>query len=115
MLDEVRRYARRRPVMFLALCGLAGVVAGRITRGAVAANTSVDSPPSPARALGGHGRPVVHHHRGADYAAPTSTYGAYTDAPAGGYTTEASYPTETTYGTETTSVEYADRGGDPIR
>ena len=52
---------------------------------------------------------------GVDYAAPTSTYGAYTDAPAGGYTTEASYPTETTYGTETTSVEYADRGGDPTR
>ena len=51
VLEELRRYARRRPVMFLALCGLAGVVAGRITRGAVAANTSIDSPsPTPARA-----------------------------------------------------------------
>src|ERR687893_98325 len=53
VLDEVRRYARRRPVVFLTLCGLAGVVAGRITRGAVAANTSLDSSggASPARAL----------------------------------------------------------------
>ena len=44
VLREVESFARRRPVMFLALCGLAGVVAGRITRGAVAANTSIDSP-----------------------------------------------------------------------
>ena len=44
VLQEVRSFARRRPVMFLALCGAAGVVAGRLTRGAVAANTSVDSP-----------------------------------------------------------------------
>jgi len=50
VLADVRRFAARRPVMFLALCGLAGVVAGRITRGAVAANTSVDSP-KPTRAL----------------------------------------------------------------
>ena len=44
VLDEVKSFARRRPVTFLALCGLAGVVAGRLTRGAVAANTSIDSP-----------------------------------------------------------------------
>jgi hypothetical protein len=113
LLEDLRRYARRHPVTFLALCGLAGVVAGRITRGAVAANTSVDSP-SPARALGDTASPSYTTTGGVDYAAPTSTYGAYTDAPAGGYTTEASYPTETTYGTETSSVEYADRG-DTIR
>lgn len=51
VLAEVKSFARRRPVTFLALCGLAGVVAGRLTRGAVAANTSLDSPstslPSP--------------------------------------------------------------------
>jgi hypothetical protein len=52
VLDEVKRFARRRPVTFLALAAAAGVVAGRVTRGAVAANTSVDSDnePSPARA-----------------------------------------------------------------
>jgi len=52
LLDEVKRFARRRPVTFLALAAAAGVVAGRVTRGAVAANTSVDSDtePTPARA-----------------------------------------------------------------
>jgi hypothetical protein len=44
VLTEVKSFARRRPVTFLVLCGLAGVAAGRLTRGAVAANTSVDSP-----------------------------------------------------------------------
>jgi len=52
VLDEVKRFARRRPVTFLALAAAAGVVAGRVTRGAVAANTSLDADngPSPARA-----------------------------------------------------------------
>jgi hypothetical protein len=52
VLQEVKRFARRRPVAFLALAAAAGVVAGRMTRGAVAANTSVDSDtePTPARA-----------------------------------------------------------------
>ena len=52
LLDEVKRFARRRPGAFLALAAAAGVVAGRVTRGAVAANTSVDSDnePTPARA-----------------------------------------------------------------
>lgn len=111
VLDEVRRYARRRPVVFLTLCGLAGVVAGRITRGAVAANTSLDSSggASPARALSDTGTTTGGYTTtGVDYTTPGSTYGAYTDAPAGGYTTE------TTYGTEPTSGEYADRG-DPTR
>src|SRR3712207_5422599 len=92
VLEELRRYARRRPVMFLALCGLAGVVAGRLTRGAVAANTSVDSP-SPARAAS---------YDQDDYATTTTTtgtvgyeqaaptYGAYSDAPAG-YAGDAGY------------------------
>jgi hypothetical protein len=52
LINEVKRFARRRPGAFLALAAAAGVVAGRLTRGAVAANTSVDSDtdPSPARA-----------------------------------------------------------------
>ena len=52
VLQEVKRFARRRPVAFLVLAAAAGVVAGRVTRGAVAANTSVDSntEPKPARA-----------------------------------------------------------------
>lgn len=43
VLDDVRSFARRRPAMFLGLCALAGVVVGRLGRGAVAANTSLDS------------------------------------------------------------------------
>ena len=43
VLEEVRSYARRRPGTFLVLCGLAGVVAGRLTRSAVASRTSLDS------------------------------------------------------------------------
>jgi uncharacterized protein YjbJ (UPF0337 family) len=52
LLDEVKRFARRRPGTFLALAAAAGVVAGRLTRGAVAANTSADSDTdvTPARA-----------------------------------------------------------------
>ncbi len=52
VLEEVKRFARRQPVAFLAIAAAAGVVAGRLTRGAVAANTSVDSgrEPTPARA-----------------------------------------------------------------
>jgi hypothetical protein len=55
LLDEVKRYARRKPGTFLALCAAAGVVAGRLTRGAVGANTSVDSDreATPARAYDG--------------------------------------------------------------
>jgi hypothetical protein len=101
LLEELRRYARRRPVMFLALCGLAGVVAGRITRGAVAANTSVDSP-SPARAAdvdyGYSTTPTTSTTTGTmGYDQPAPTYGAYSDAPAGyagdsGWSAETSVP-----------------------
>ncbi len=44
LLEAARSYARRRPVTFLALCGLAGVLAGRLTRSTVATRTSLDSP-----------------------------------------------------------------------
>src|SRR5215212_456785 len=37
VLDDVRSLARRRPAMFLGMCALAGVVVGRLGRGAVAA------------------------------------------------------------------------------
>jgi hypothetical protein len=97
VLEEVKRFARRRPVAFLALAAAAGVVAGRLTRGAVAANTSVDSDTeaTPARAYDSN------TYRG-DYEGdrPSSAaYGArsYQD---GGYAprhSETSVPPETTY------------------
>jgi hypothetical protein len=103
VLEELRRFARRRPVMFLALCGLAGVVAGRITRGAVAANTSVDSP-SPARAatVDTSSDAAMTGTRGYEQATPT--YGAYADAPAG-------YPGDAGWSAETTvPAGYSDQG-----
>ncbi len=43
VVEAVRSYARRRPATFLALCGVAGVLAGRLTRSTVATRTSLDS------------------------------------------------------------------------
>ena len=107
VLDELRRYARRRPVMFLALCGLAGVVAGRITRGAVAANTSVDSP-SPARAAYDDSYTTTPSTGTLGYEQPAPTYGAYSDAPAG-------YPGAAGVAAETSvPAGYPDQG-EPIR
>jgi hypothetical protein len=39
LLDEIREFARRRPGVFLLGAALAGVAAGRLTRGAVAASS----------------------------------------------------------------------------
>lgn len=44
LLDEVRRFARRKPGVFLAGAALAGVVVGRLTRGAIAAQSESSSP-----------------------------------------------------------------------
>ena len=54
VLEEIKSFARRRPMTFLALAAAAGILVGRIGRGAVAANTSLDSPDvEPARAYTG--------------------------------------------------------------
>jgi len=70
LLDEVKRFARRRPVAFLAIAAGAGVLAGRVTRGAVAANKSVDSDreSTPARAYDSGAYDY-------DTATPSGTYG----------------------------------------
>jgi len=52
LLEELRRFARRRPGAFLAGALVAGVVAGRLTRGAVAAHTDDGSSDRPERAAG---------------------------------------------------------------
>ena len=123
LLDDLRGFARRRPALFLVLAGAAGVLAGRVTRGAVAANTSVDSP-KPVRSIDtgyqptttyattepAYGTPdAAYGTTDPAYGAADSTYGAYTDAPAGGYETGTTYPAE-----GTSPGGYADRG-DPIR
>jgi len=45
VLDEVKRYARRRPVVFLGLAALAGVVVGRLTRSIAAGEPESDYTP----------------------------------------------------------------------
>jgi hypothetical protein len=44
LLEEIRQLARRKPGTFLIGAALAGVAAGRLTRGAVAASGSADAP-----------------------------------------------------------------------
>lgn len=48
ILNEVRRFARRKPGVFLAGAALAGVVVGRLTRGVTAAESSSSPDPAPA-------------------------------------------------------------------
>ncbi|MEU1971583.1 hypothetical protein ABZ477_07995 [Microbacterium sp. NPDC019599] len=43
VLDEVKRYARRRPIVFLAVAALAGVVVGRLTRAVAAGSPELES------------------------------------------------------------------------
>ena len=83
LLDELRTFARRRPGMFLGLSALAGVVIGRVGRGAVAANTSLDSGSSSTGSVTS----------GSTYA--TSGQTTYTTASATGYSAvpEAGYTT----------------------
>jgi hypothetical protein len=88
LLEEVKRYARRRPVVFLAIAAAAGVLAGRVTRGAVAGKTSVDSDreSTPARAYDG-----------------------------GAYDFESAAPSGTTYGARGyQDGDYAPRYGDTV-
>jgi hypothetical protein len=102
VLDEVKRFARRRPVMFLGLCGLAGVVVGRLARGAVAANTSLDSPDS-----GNGNRELTGSSYPSNYESTSYTSTYPTSYPAAG-TTGAPYATDvsTSYeGTRTGALD----------
>jgi hypothetical protein len=81
LLDEVRTFARRRPGAFLLGAAIAGVVVGRLTRGAVDA-ARADSGPTPQRAYG------------PGYAAPSPYPTGY---PAAGYV-EPTYPAHTPRG-----------------
>jgi hypothetical protein len=97
LLDEVRSFARRRPGAFLVGAALAGVVVGRLTRGAVDA-ARADSGPAPQRAYGlGYAAPeptpteyAAPGYVEPAYAAPGYTTPGYTAA---GYTTPADTPT----------------------
>lgn len=101
LLDELRRFARRRPGTFLAGALIAGVAAGRLTRGAVAVHTddneSVDgnARPEPMEMTttpvvaaapgpqGGHPVPVGYPADPGQPAYPDSPYGSGPAAPYG--------------------------------
>ncbi|HWH99584.1 MAG TPA: hypothetical protein VNT27_04580 [Propionibacteriaceae bacterium] len=87
VLEDVRSFARRRPAMFLGLSALAGVVVGRLGRGAVAANTSV----------GANGGSRSYDYDASSYSTTPATYG--TTVPDTGYGTgydTGSYSGDTT-------------------
>jgi hypothetical protein len=101
LVNEVRAFARRKPGVFLLGAALAGVVAGRLTTGVVAAhkddNSSSTTGYTPQRAY--------------DAPGPVYTEGSYTagtnyvaDTPATGYTTPAYETTGTTPGYSTTGT-----------
>ncbi len=93
VLAEVKRFARRRPVMFLGLCALAGVVAGRLARGAVAANTSLDSPDSGSDARALTSTYPSTYQSSATYTSTYPTSYPATGAPLGTEAQNPTYPT----------------------
>ncbi|WP_369132167.1 hypothetical protein [Modestobacter sp. I12A-02662] len=101
LVNEVRAFARRKPGVFLLGAALAGVVAGRLTTGVVAAHKEDSSSSTtgytPQRAY--------------DAPGPVYAEGSYTtgtnyvaDTPATGYTTPAYETTGTTPGYSTTGT-----------
>lgn len=78
VLDEVKRFARRRPGTFILGAAIAGIVVGRLTR-ALAANASDDSSASGNRALSAAPTPAPT--TDAWTASPTGTAGVDVEAP----------------------------------
>ncbi|WP_345801416.1 hypothetical protein AAIB33_18455 [Microbacterium sp. AZCO] len=99
VIDEVKRYARRRPVVFLAAAALAGVVVGRLTR-SLAAGQPDDGGAS--RYTGDGSYPTTGYRTGATYGTEPS------------YGTGAAYGSAGTYGTGAASGATTDEVGTPI-
>ncbi|HYI53470.1 MAG TPA: hypothetical protein VEX57_05860 [Microlunatus sp.] len=77
VLESVRSYGRRHPVTFLALCGLAGIVAGRLTRSTVATRTSLDTKDGGGSVTEGRGGTYVAQRAATPYASEIpSPYGS---------------------------------------
>lgn len=70
VLSQVTAFGRRRPTMFLGICFLAGVAAGRFTRAAAATNASADSPTPDSESAGA--RPALDPRKLAD-SSPTGS------------------------------------------
>jgi hypothetical protein len=96
ILDEVRRFARRRPGTFLAIAAVGGLVAGRLTRGLAASGQN---------GSGGRGQSNGWTGNGSGYGAGYGTGAAYGTEP--GYGSEAGYGsgyTDPAYGSGTGAV-----------
>lgn len=79
LLDSVKRYARRNPGTFLAICGLVGFVGGRLTRGLrdEAATDSGTDRPYPGGYGGGYGAPGGTAYPGGTTYQPAGDAGVY--------------------------------------
>ncbi|TYP82802.1 hypothetical protein [Blastococcus xanthinilyticus] len=75
LLDEVRRFARRKPGMFLLGAAVAGIAAGRLTSGVKAAHTDSGSGSNTGNS-GYRGTPI-------NYVDPAPTYSDYSAATTG--------------------------------
>ena len=97
LLDNVRDFARRRPGTFLAGAAVAGLVAGRLTRGLTGGSGSPAGPQGSTADPGGPFDMAT-----SDPAIPTApTYPADTTYPAEpAYPAETAYPADTTYPAE---------------
>ncbi|WP_133541057.1 hypothetical protein [Microbacterium sp. BK668] len=79
LLDEVKRYARRRPVVFLGVAALAGVVVGRLTRSIAAGEPEPDYTQN--RGLTASSRPAAVGGTGSAYVGTGTSTAAYGDTP----------------------------------
>lgn len=81
VLDELTRYARRRPGMFLLLAGLTGLVAGRVTRSLRDDSTQTQQTAAPAPYGDGGTYRAVADYSMSDTAAMPTGYGAAVPPP----------------------------------
>jgi hypothetical protein len=98
LIEEVRRFARQRPGTFLLAAAAAGVLAGRLTRGVVAAQSDEKSEPTSAESGTPSGEGFVADTPGplsssAEFGYPTAAGTSYPPAP-----TQPSSAGTTTYG-----------------
>jgi hypothetical protein len=114
LLDEVKRFARRRPGVFLAIAAGAGVVIGRLTRSLA----SSDDEGTGATAEGTAGRPLTGTTAGyatGGYTGAGHTGGGYTgtDGYTGAYGTSAAGAASTGAGAHAAEPTAGPQGTDP--
>jgi len=81
VLDEVKRYARRRPVVFLGVAALAGVVVGRLTRSIAAGEPDSQQGYVQQRGLTASSGPVVPDDTELAYGGTGTSTSTYADTP----------------------------------